>query len=167
MSDVPKAEELAKVDHRPPELKGWMDIPVEIRPGIACYGSKPKNLEYVGLPNPREWSPFEEDWKLPDNWKEIFLEGMKERLDKFRTFFYRRRGSEKHAGYEGRTTQVDLPKRIHDRREGFRSPGRCERTHGRCPERTLVLPVPMYGMSTLLSFLPIRHRHGGDHHFRA
>jgi len=86
MSDVPKAEELAKIDHRPPELKGWMDIPVEIRPGIACYGSKPKNLEYVGLPNPREWSPFEEDWKLPDNWKEIFLEGMKERLDKFRTF---------------------------------------------------------------------------------
>jgi len=86
MSDVPKPEELVQIDHHPPELKGWMDAPVEIKRGIACYGSKPKNLEYLSMPNPREWSPFDEDWKLPDNWKEIFLEGMRERLDKFRTF---------------------------------------------------------------------------------
>ncbi len=85
MSDVPTPEELAKIDHRPPLWKGWMYTPAEIKEGIACYGSKPKNLEYVGMPNPREWSPFDEDWKLPENWKEIVLEGLRERLDRFRS----------------------------------------------------------------------------------
>jgi len=85
MSDVPKPEELAKVDHNPPLVSGWMNAPVEIRRGIACYGSRTKNIEYVGMPNPREWSSFDEDWKLPENWKEIILEGLRERLDKFRS----------------------------------------------------------------------------------
>ncbi len=47
MSDVPTPEELAKIDHRPPLWKGWMYTPAEIKEGIACYGSKAKNLEYV------------------------------------------------------------------------------------------------------------------------
>jgi Fe-S oxidoreductase len=85
MSDVPTPEELAKIGHSPPMWKGWMYTPAEIKHGIACYGSKPKNLEYVGMPNPREWSPFDEDWKLPENWKEIVLEGLRERLERFRS----------------------------------------------------------------------------------
>ena len=85
MADTPTPEELAKVDHKPPLWKGWMYTPAEIKPGIYCYGSKPANLEYVGLPNPREWSPADEDWQLPENWKEIVLEGLRERIDKFRS----------------------------------------------------------------------------------
>ncbi len=85
MSDVPTSEELAKIDHRPPLWKGWMYTPAQIREGIACYGVAAKNLKVVGFPNPREWSPFDEDWKLPDNWKEIVLEGLRERLDRFRS----------------------------------------------------------------------------------
>ncbi len=85
MAKVAPPEELSRVDYTPPK-KGWMDTPAEIREGRWCYGSKPKDHEVVGLPNPRSWSPGDEDWLLPDNWKEIFLEGMKERLDKFRTF---------------------------------------------------------------------------------
>ncbi|MDP6178632.1 MAG: (Fe-S)-binding protein [Desulfatiglandales bacterium] len=85
MSDELKPEKLAKIDHKPPLMRGWMDTPVEIRKGIACYGAKPGNLEYVDMPNPREWSPFDEDWKLPENWKEIILEGLRERLDRFRS----------------------------------------------------------------------------------
>ena len=54
MADTPKPEELAKIDHTPPVFEGWIDTPPEIRRGIACYGSKPKDLEYVGLPNPRD-----------------------------------------------------------------------------------------------------------------
>ena len=42
----------------------------------------PQNLKYLSLPNPREWSPLDEDWKLPSNWKEIVLEGLRERLEK-------------------------------------------------------------------------------------
>jgi len=86
MADTPKPEELAKIDHTPPVFEGWIDTPPEIRRGIACYGSKPKDLEYVGLPNPRDWSPFDDDWKLPENWEQIVYEGMKDRLDKFRSF---------------------------------------------------------------------------------
>lgn len=85
MSDVATSEELAKIDHRSPLWKGWMYTPAEIREGIACYGVAAKNLNVVGFPNPREWSPFDEDWKLPDNWKEIVLEGLRERLDRFRS----------------------------------------------------------------------------------
>ncbi len=85
MADVPKPEELAQIDHRPPLWKGWMYDPVQIKEGIACWGSKPKSLDTVGMPNPREWNPFDEDWKLPENWKEIIIEGLRERLDRFRS----------------------------------------------------------------------------------
>jgi Fe-S oxidoreductase len=86
MADTPKPEELAKIDHIPPIFRGWMDTPAEIRPGIACYGSKPKDLEYVDMPNPRDWSPFDDDWKLPENWEETLHEGFKDRLNRFRSF---------------------------------------------------------------------------------
>jgi Fe-S oxidoreductase len=84
MATVPKPHELV-IDHKPPQTD-WMDTPVVFRPGTWCYGAKSKNLIALDLPNPREWSPADEDWKLPDNWKEIILEGIRERLDKYRSF---------------------------------------------------------------------------------
>jgi Fe-S oxidoreductase len=84
--NIPKPNELAQIGHKPPLMKGWLDTPVDIRTGVFCYAGQPKNLEAVGLPNPRKWSPTDDDWQLPDNWKEIFLEGMGERLKKYRTF---------------------------------------------------------------------------------
>ena len=86
MADTPKPDELAKIDHTPPVFRGWMDAKPEIRPGIACYGSKAKDLKYVDMPNPRDWSPFDDDWKLPENWEETIHEGFKDRLDRFRSF---------------------------------------------------------------------------------
>ena len=80
-----KPEEMAKVGHTPPLLSGWMHRPTEIKSGIYCYPSKPSSLEYVGFPHAREWSPLDEDWKLPPNWKQIILEGLRERLEKFRS----------------------------------------------------------------------------------
>ncbi|MDY6791591.1 MAG: (Fe-S)-binding protein [Thermodesulfobacteriota bacterium] len=85
MADVPTPEEMLKMDHRPSQT-GWMETPVNIRKGIACYASNPKSVEYVGLPYPRTWSCFEEDWQLPENWKEIIFEGFRERLERFRSF---------------------------------------------------------------------------------
>ena len=84
--NIPKPNELAQIGYQPPLMKGWLDTPVDIRTGVFCYAGQPKNLEAVGLPNPRKWAPTDEDWQLPDNWKEIFLEGMRERLKKYRTF---------------------------------------------------------------------------------
>ncbi len=85
MAKLPKPEELAKIDYKPPKT-GWMGTPVEFKPGMFCHGSKPKSLEIVGFPNPREWRPADADWKLPENWKEILLEGIAERLEKYRSF---------------------------------------------------------------------------------
>ncbi|MGM0610933.1 MAG: sulfate reduction electron transfer complex DsrMKJOP subunit DsrK [Thermodesulfobacteriota bacterium] len=83
---TPKPEILARnIDHNPPRTD-WMDVPLEIKPGRYCYSANPENLEYVGFPNARKFEPLDEDWKLPDNWQEIFLQGMRERLDRFRTF---------------------------------------------------------------------------------
>ena len=78
-------DELSKIDHMPPE-KGWMDTPVEIKDHMFCWGAKGKNLAAVEFPNARDWSPAEEDWKLPEDWQKIFLDGMKERLEKYRSF---------------------------------------------------------------------------------
>lgn len=85
LAKMPKPEDLAKIDLRPPH-QGWMDIPVEFRPGTWCYGAAPKNLKILDLPNPREWQPSDADWKLPENWREIILQGMKDRLGRFRSF---------------------------------------------------------------------------------
>lgn len=85
LAKMPKPEELAQINLRPPR-RGWMDIPVEFKPGTWCYSAAPKNLRALGLPNPREWQPTDADWKLPAHWQEIILKGMKERLDRFRSF---------------------------------------------------------------------------------
>ncbi len=80
-----KPEELLEFDYDPPK-KDWMDPSVAFRKGTYCYSTAPKNLEYLGLPNPREWQPNDKDWKLPEDWKETVLDGMKDRLSKYRSF---------------------------------------------------------------------------------
>ncbi len=78
-------EELCRVCTKPPR-EGWMKTRTDFRPGSFIYPAKAKNLEALGMPNPREWSPTDEDWKLPEDWKEIIIKGIAERLDKYRSF---------------------------------------------------------------------------------
>ena len=182
---LPTPEELFKRDHRPPKT-GWMETPVDIRPGIACYAAKPNNLEYVGLPNPREWNPLEEDWKLPENWQEIVLEGLRERLDRFRSlkifmdicvrcgacadkchFFHRQRRPPRTCPCCG----LNCCGRF-NRRE-FTKAGKIMGKFAGARELTIdVLKewwsyfFPMHRMPPLLGFLPLRDRHGGNHHHR-
>jgi Fe-S oxidoreductase len=80
-----RPEELLRIDYHPPR-RGWMDTKPEFRKGRFCYGSVPHTLEYLHLPNPKKWQPFDADWQLPPNWKEIILEGMRQRLERFRSF---------------------------------------------------------------------------------
>ena len=69
----------------------WMDVPVVFKPGNYAYTTKPEKLEYldsqdgVSFPNAREWNPEDDDWKLPEDWKETIIKGLSERLDKFRS----------------------------------------------------------------------------------
>ena len=78
-------EALPQIEPKPPR-GDWRDPKVEFRKGVFCYSAAAKNLTALGLPNPREWQPFDADWKLPPDWKRIILDGMKERLRKFRSF---------------------------------------------------------------------------------
>jgi Fe-S oxidoreductase len=86
MSDeVKKPEELAQIDYHP-SGKSWLDPSVEFRKGTFNYGSNPKSMEYLDMPYVRAFDPRKEDWELPENWKQILLEGMRDRLMKYRSF---------------------------------------------------------------------------------
>ncbi|MEJ2717447.1 MAG: (Fe-S)-binding protein, partial [Deltaproteobacteria bacterium] len=74
-----------EIDYTPPD-QPWMETPTVFKPGTYSYPAAAKNLRKVDMPNPREWSATAEDWKLPENWREIILEGFKERLHKYRSF---------------------------------------------------------------------------------
>ena len=79
-------QELLQIELEP--RKGdWMDpsLDFEARKGSWSYPGAGKNLKYLGFNNPREWSPTDEDWKLPDNWQQIIHDGFKERLAKYRS----------------------------------------------------------------------------------
>jgi Fe-S oxidoreductase len=78
-------DQLIQIDYHPPDT-GWMETPVDFRPGSYIYPAKARHLKYLDFPNPRKWAVTDDDWKLPENWKEIVLNGIKERLDKFRSF---------------------------------------------------------------------------------
>ena len=95
---VPKLEQLSKSVAQGPSMatgavptRDWMDIPVVFKPGNYAYPAKKDKVEYLNsqkglsFPNARVWSPEDADWKLPDDWKDIILNGLKERLDKFRS----------------------------------------------------------------------------------
>ena len=86
MSLKQKPDELFKtIDYKPP-TKNWMDTQVDFeKRGSYNYAGNPESLKYVHQPNPRKWQPYEEDWKLPENWQQIILEGLRVRIKKFRS----------------------------------------------------------------------------------
>jgi len=79
-----KIERLADIDYNPPS-KDWMDTKPEIKKGTFNYPSVEASEKYLDLPFSRKWDPRDEDWKLPENWKEIVHEGLKDLLNKYRS----------------------------------------------------------------------------------
>ena len=82
---LPKNEEMARIAYRPPR-RSWMDSPAEFKKGAFNYAALPEKLGYLGLPQHGKWQPMDPDWKLPENWKQTILQGIRERLLKFRSF---------------------------------------------------------------------------------
>ncbi len=86
MAKLPKPQELIQtIDYTPPKTD-WRNLKVEIRDNMYCHPAKKKDLEAVDYPYIREWSPKDEDWKLPKDWKEQVLEAIRQRLIRYRTF---------------------------------------------------------------------------------
>lgn len=94
---LPKKEQLLDISYEkfpkaPPEKAGglapeWMGTKPEFRHGTWCYGAVPKHAQYLGLPFARKWQATDEDWGLPPDWRERILEGLKDRLRRFRSLF--------------------------------------------------------------------------------
>jgi len=80
-----KKEELLQIDWRPPRTD-WMETPTDLRLGTYIYPGKKKNLDIMGFPYGRDWAVEDVDWKLPEGWQRIVLEGMADRLTKYRSF---------------------------------------------------------------------------------
>jgi len=85
MSEESAKDKPFEIDYTTPS-QSWMASAVEFRKGTYCYPAAAKHEKYLDLPNPREWQPAEVDWKLPENWKEIVIRGMKDRLGRYRSF---------------------------------------------------------------------------------
>jgi len=79
-----KPEEMVKINYKPPK-KDWLIPDVEFRKGFYNYSAVPDKLDYLGLPNIGKWQPYDKDWPIPENWKEIILEGLRVRLERYRS----------------------------------------------------------------------------------
>ncbi|MBS1262120.1 MAG: hypothetical protein MAG453_01459 [Calditrichaeota bacterium] len=87
MAEKLKPEQVIDIDYSPPE-KGWLDdakIDFPATKGTWNYAATPESMEYLELPNARKWQPYEDDWKLPADWRRILFEGLKTRLKRFRS----------------------------------------------------------------------------------
>jgi len=85
MSEEISKDKPLKIDYTPP-ARSWLEPAVQFRKGTYGYPAGSKHEKYLELPNPRDWQPTEGDWKLPENWKETILRGMKDRLSRYRSF---------------------------------------------------------------------------------
>ena len=88
-----KPNELLDFEYRKVPKKPWLQPWLDFHPGNFIYPAKPNVLEYLNtkalpgeFPNAREWSPMDKDWKFPENWREVVMNGFRERLEKYRSF---------------------------------------------------------------------------------
>lgn len=85
MSSKLTAEQLAQnISYKTPPTS-WMETPLDMKPGTFNWSGSPDSLKYINQPNPRKWQPTDPDWQLPENWEEIIMEGLRERIHKFRS----------------------------------------------------------------------------------
>ena len=182
MAKLPKQDELLDFSFDVPKT-GWMHTPTEFKEGMYCYGTKPKNLEVVGMPNGHDWSPADEDWHLPEGWKDIVLNGMEDLMKKYRSFklymdvcvrcgacadkchFYQGTGDPKNMP----VVRAELLRSVYRRyfttvrASLLGEAGGRARPHRRTSSRSgSLLLLPVHGMPPLLGVLPLRHRYQAE-----
>jgi Fe-S oxidoreductase len=85
MGEEVSKEKSLTIDYTPPP-KSWIEPAVEFRKGTYGYPAALKHEKYLNLPNFGVWQPTDKEWKLPENWKETILKGIKDRLGRYRSF---------------------------------------------------------------------------------
>ncbi|HUL37040.1 MAG TPA: (Fe-S)-binding protein [Thermodesulfobacteriota bacterium] len=85
MSEEVSKEKSLTIDYTPPP-KSWMEPTVEFRKGTYGYPAALKHEKFLNLPNFGAWQPTDKEWKLPEDWKETILRGIKDRLGQYRSF---------------------------------------------------------------------------------
>ena len=81
-----KPKEIVESIQHDVKNKNFLEPNTHFEKGEYMFGAKGTSIEKLGFPNARDWNPEDEDWKLPEGWKNTMLTGMKDRLDKFRSF---------------------------------------------------------------------------------
>ncbi|MGC8605692.1 MAG: (Fe-S)-binding protein, partial [Desulfomonilaceae bacterium] len=61
LHDLPKPHDLMNIDLKKPPETGWMSNPAVFRDGTYSYPAAAKNLKILGMPNPRQWGPTDDD----------------------------------------------------------------------------------------------------------
>ena len=84
MAKIPTPAELLQINYKPP-ARGWMDTKVDLRPGYFVNAASTKWMKMIEYPYPRAWNVSDDDWQLPEDWKERILQGMQDRLERFRS----------------------------------------------------------------------------------
>ena len=90
MAKLPSCNELAATSGgRFPQANlagnGWLKTKPVFKPGAYCYPAKVDTMRGLGMPNPHEWAPENEDWNLPDGWERILHDAFADRLKKYRS----------------------------------------------------------------------------------
>jgi Fe-S oxidoreductase len=75
---------LAAVDYRPPRTP-WDATPTRVERGSFLYPAKAKSTATLGQATARGFSPTDADWKLPPDWQRIMIEGLRVRLERYRS----------------------------------------------------------------------------------
>ena len=171
-------EPLVQIEDKPPS-GNWRDPKVEFRKGVYNYSALPKHVTSLGMANPRSWQPTDSDWKLPSDWKQIVLDGMKDRLKKYRSFrlfmdicvrcgacadkchFYLGSGDPKNMP----VMRAELLRSVYVRY--FTARGRLFGAGRELTEEmyqgVVLLLLSVHGVPPLLSLLSLWHRYGRDH----
>ena len=175
--NITKQEEMLDISYEP-RGKNRMDPSVQLRKGTYSYPAPLKHQQYLDLPNQREWQPTDKDWKLPQNWKEIILNGMKLLLSRNRSFklyldicvrcgacadkchYFLGSGDPKNMP----VIRAELLRSVYRRYftldgKTLRQARGCARPYRRCTQRVVLLFLPVFGMQTVLRILSLWYRH--------
>ena len=177
-------ETLVQIEQNRLRRRGdWRDPQVEFRKGIDLLQRGGQKPHISGPAQSPRLAALRRGLEAPPDWKRIMLDGMRERLEKYRSFrlfmdicvrcgacadkchFYLGSGDPKNMP----VLRAELMRSVY--RRYFTLTGRAVWLAGRRPrayrrrdQGVVLLLLPVHRVPPLLGLLPLRHRHRRNHH---